>query len=66
MKKLRRFIAVCFALVLGATAFAAAPQAGQANQVNFGKADNVLDLKPALSPYRAPGGTAAASSSSSA
>src|ERR1051326_7098625 len=35
-------------------AFAAAP----APQVNFGAADNAIELKPFLTPYHAPGGTA--------
>src|SRR5471032_209574 len=61
MNRFRRFAYICFALVLAATANAFA---AQANQINFGKADNVLDLKPALSPYRAPGGTAEADGSS--
>jgi diguanylate cyclase (GGDEF)-like protein/PAS domain S-box-containing protein len=30
----------------------------EANSVNFGSSENVLELKNALSPYRAPGGTA--------
>ncbi len=33
--------------------------AGKGQPVNFASAENVLDLKPALSPYRAPGGTEA-------
>src|SRR4051812_22624621 len=49
-----RLALICFALLM-----ALAPVAGAASAaelVNFGKPDNVLELKPALSPYRAPGG----------
>ena len=57
MNRFRRLILVCAALVLAPVlALAAAP--APANQVNFARPDNVLELKPALSPYRAPGGTA--------
>jgi len=62
MKKIRRLLFACVALLTAAPALAAppaakpAPQASQAPQVNFGKTDNVLELKSALSPYKAPGG----------
>ncbi len=47
-----------------APVLAADKPAPQPAQINFGKSDNVLDLKSALSPYRAPGGTAEADGSS--
>ncbi|HKY19283.1 MAG TPA: GGDEF and EAL domain-containing protein [Rhizomicrobium sp.] len=70
MHGFRRIALICFALVLamcgvlcGALPAMAQParaqdQANQnkANQVNFGKTDNVLDIKSFLAPYRAPGG----------
>src|ERR1700744_432365 len=58
MMKFRRIAFVCIALVLAAAGhvLAAAPKPVTGPLVNFGKPDNVLDLKPALSPYRAPGG----------
>jgi len=66
MNRIRHFAFVCAALMMtlccviagSRTASAASPQ------VNFGKTDNVLDLKPFLSPYRAPGGGAEADGSS--
>src|SRR5471032_582441 len=65
MKRLRRLVFTCFALVMTAGVPAlAADKPVPANQVNFGKADNVLELKSALLPYRAPGGTAEADGSS--
>src|SRR4051812_43360137 len=67
MTKFRRIACICAALFLAALSSVAAPAAdkpAQPPQVNFGKSDNVLDLKPALSPYRAPGGTAEADGSS--
>jgi diguanylate cyclase (GGDEF)-like protein len=62
MNKFRRIVFACVALLAAAPALAAPPaakpasQANQAPQVNFGKTDNVLELKSALSPYKAPGG----------
>ena len=63
MTRVRRLIFACVALLTAALpALAAGPakpassQANQAPQVNFGKTDNVLELKPFLSPYKAPGG----------
>jgi diguanylate cyclase (GGDEF)-like protein len=57
MNKFRRILFACVALLAAAVpACAVAAPVPQAPQVNFGKPDNVLDLKPALSPYRAPGG----------
>src|SRR5579863_1732194 len=51
-----------FALVLAVLCLTAASQAyaadNRANPVNFGSSANVLELKNALSPYRAPGGAA--------
>ncbi|HMH64794.1 MAG TPA: GGDEF and EAL domain-containing protein, partial [Rhizomicrobium sp.] len=64
MNIFRRFVLVCFALVVAPLIAVAAAPAPGGNQVNFAKPDNVLDLKPALSPYRAPGGTAEADGSS--
>ena len=66
MNRIRHFAFVCAALMMtlccviagSRTASAASPQ------VNFGKTDNVLDLKPFLSPYRAPGGGVEADGSS--
>lgn len=70
---IRRFIALaCFALMLGVTGRAvfaqpAAPptptQATGAKPVNFGAPENVIPLKPALTPYHAPGGPEADGSS---
>jgi diguanylate cyclase (GGDEF)-like protein/PAS domain S-box-containing protein len=46
-------------VVLFATAAVCARAADKpANPINFGSSENVLELKDALSPYRAPGGTA--------
>ncbi|HEY4075645.1 MAG TPA: EAL domain-containing protein [Rhizomicrobium sp.] len=58
MMKFRRIAFICIALVLAAAGhvLAAAPKPVTGPLVNFGKPDNVLDLKSALSPYRAPGG----------
>jgi diguanylate cyclase (GGDEF)-like protein/PAS domain S-box-containing protein len=66
MTKLRRIAWIFVALVLAALSpvLAADKPAPQPAQINFGKSDNVLDLKSALSPYRAPGGTAEADGSS--
>jgi diguanylate cyclase (GGDEF)-like protein/PAS domain S-box-containing protein len=62
MNRLNRFVLVCLAAV--AASFCAVSAADKPAQVNFARPDNVLDLKPALSPYRAPGGTAEADGSS--
>src|SRR6201995_4589609 len=64
MEKLRHLIFICLALLAAAPAWAADKPAPQASQVNFGKTDNVLELKDALSPYKAPGGGAEADGSS--
>jgi diguanylate cyclase (GGDEF)-like protein/PAS domain S-box-containing protein len=56
---LRRFAWVCCVLLLGAAAARAAapaPAPPQPPQVNFGVSDNVIELKPSLTPYHAPGG----------
>ena len=60
MNNFRRILFACVALLAAAPALAAPPNkpAPQAPQVNFGKTDNVLELKAALSPYKAPGGGA--------
>jgi diguanylate cyclase (GGDEF)-like protein len=56
MHTLRHLAFLSFALLLAAmgSCFAADKPA----QVNFGSSENVLELKSALLPYRAPGGTA--------
>ncbi|HEX4635748.1 MAG TPA: hypothetical protein VH189_06175, partial [Rhizomicrobium sp.] len=64
MNKPRRFALMCFALVLALFCGVRAAGAADAKQVNFGRTDNVLDLKPFLSPYRAPGGGTEADGSS--
>src|SRR4051812_40758439 len=67
MTKFRRIACICAALFLAALSSVAAPAAdkpAQAPQVNFGKTDNVLELKGALSPYKAPGGGTEADGSS--
>ena len=62
MNKFRRIVFACFVLLAGGPALAAPPvakpasQENQAPQVNFGKTENVLELKSALLPYKAPGG----------
>ena len=64
MTIVRHFMLVCAALLLAAgTVWAAGKAAPQAPQINFGSAENMLELKPALSPYRAPGGAEADGSS---
>jgi diguanylate cyclase (GGDEF)-like protein len=69
MNTLRR-IALVFVALVPALFCAVAPEMSladdkpQPEQVNFGKPDNVLDLKQALSPYRAPGGGTEADGSS--
>jgi diguanylate cyclase (GGDEF)-like protein/PAS domain S-box-containing protein len=57
MNILRRLALSLAVLFVAATAHAFAADS-RANPVNFGSSDNVLELKGALSPYRAPGGTA--------
>ena len=61
-------IALVWLTLFGALFFAAgavlAAEPAPSNQVNFGKPDNVLDIKPFLSPYRAPGGGTEADGSS--
>jgi len=52
----RRFAALCLVLVAALFFAAVAGRADEPKQVNFGRTDNVLDLKSFLSPYRAPGG----------
>jgi len=66
MNQLRHFALVCAALMMALCCVIAGSQAAEPApaQVNFGKTDNVLDLKPFLSPYRAPGGGAEADGSS--
>ena len=56
MNQLRHFAFVCAALMMALCCVIAGSQAAEPApaQVNFGKTDNVLDLKPFLSPYRAP------------
>ncbi|HEX2761373.1 MAG TPA: GGDEF and EAL domain-containing protein [Rhizomicrobium sp.] len=60
MTKLCRIALFCAALVTAAIAAIGAVQAQQGGasqpQINFGSSENVLDLKAALAPYRAPGG----------
>src|SRR3954464_14877230 len=65
MNQLRHFALACAALVMALCCVIAGSQAAEPApaQVNFGKTDNVLDLKPFLSPYRAPGGAEADGSS---
>jgi len=62
MNKFRCIALVWLALFLALSSVAAL--AAEPAQVNFGKPDNVLDLKPFLSPYRAPGGGTEADGSS--
>lgn len=57
MKSIRRFGLSLFTLFLTAVASAHAADK-QAALVNFGSAENVLELKNALLPYRAPSGVA--------
>jgi len=56
MNGLRRIAWSVFALCLALLFVLRPAQAADAKQLNFGKVDNVLDLRPFLSPYRAPGG----------
>jgi diguanylate cyclase (GGDEF)-like protein/PAS domain S-box-containing protein len=62
MALLRSLLVLVFALA--ALPVAAADKPGQPPLINFGSASNVLELKGALSPYRAPGGQAEADGSS--
>jgi diguanylate cyclase (GGDEF)-like protein/PAS domain S-box-containing protein len=53
MKHVRLIAVFCAAFIAAATGFAlAAGPAKNPAQINFGSADNVIALKPALSPYR--------------
>lgn len=60
MTKLCRIVLFCAALAMAALAAVGAVQAQQgakpAPHINFGGGENVLDLKAALAPYRAPAG----------
>ena len=56
MKILRHLVISLVVLCLTAAVCARADDK-PANPVNFGSSENVLELKSALSPYRAPGGT---------
>jgi diguanylate cyclase (GGDEF)-like protein/PAS domain S-box-containing protein len=56
MKSVWPVLLFCAALLGWAMPAAAAPKPQAPPQVNFASSENVLDLKPALSPYRAPGG----------
>ena len=56
MNAFRRLALSLCVLFLAATLAARAADK-PANAINFGASDNVLELKNALSPYRAPGGT---------
>ena len=58
MTKLRPFFLMCLLLLMALT------PAVSAELVNFGRPDNVIELKPALSPYSAPGGGPEADGSS--
>src|SRR5258707_1923531 len=57
------FRVALFAALLCVLGPVGASAADQPDRVNFGRSDNVLDLKGFLSPYRAPGGTEADGSS---
>lgn len=61
MKSLWFLLLSCVVLLVGGVPAGAAPR--QPAPVNFASGENVLDLKPALSPYRAPGGGAEADGS---
>ncbi|HEY0267448.1 MAG TPA: PAS domain-containing protein, partial [Rhizomicrobium sp.] len=56
MTGLRR-LALLFAVLVLASLAPVLAADKPAPQINFGGSENVLELKPALSPYRAPGGT---------
>jgi len=64
MIRYRRFSWVWVALLIALFCSARASLAAAPDLVNFGKLDNVLDLKPHLAPYRAPGGGTEADGSS--
>jgi len=64
MNRLRRLAWIACALCLVLFGAVRPACAADAKQVNFGRTDNVLDLKPFLSPYRAPGGGTEADGSS--
>ena len=53
-----KHIALLFCFLFGGAlaAWAATPQPAQPPQVKFGATDNVIELKPFLTPYHAPGG----------
>jgi len=63
MNGLRRFALILLAVLAAQLAVGPAGSA-EPDLVNFGKTDNVLDLKPHLAPYRAPGGGSEADGSS--
>src|SRR6185503_12727470 len=63
MNGLRRFAWILLAVWAAQLAVGPAGSA-EPDLVKFGKADNVLDLKPHLAPYRAPGGGSEADGSS--
>jgi diguanylate cyclase (GGDEF)-like protein/PAS domain S-box-containing protein len=56
MNRLRLYALLVFALCVAVLCGMRPAAAADAQQVNFGRPDNVLDLKPHLAPYRAPGG----------
>src|SRR6201996_1418164 len=58
-----RRLAVSLCVLLLTATLAARAADKPANTINFGSSENVLELKNALSPYRAPGGTEADGSS---
>ncbi len=65
MTRFRRIVFFCAALTAAFVGMpAVAADKPQGDLVNFGRSDNVLDLKPALAPYRAPGGGTEADGSS--
>jgi diguanylate cyclase (GGDEF)-like protein/PAS domain S-box-containing protein len=59
-----RRLALSLAVLILTAALHARAADKEANSVNFGSSENVLELKNALSPYRAPGGTAESDGSS--
>ena len=66
MTFLRRLFLLCLVLGLAGSVAQAADKAASDKQatINFGSTENVLELKGALSPYRAPGGGTEADGSS--
>ena len=63
MTIIRRFIGLaCVVLTLGGIAYGQT-QPAPSKPVNFGGTDNVLTLKPGLTPYHSPGGPEADGSS---